>query len=307
MSAATPPALSPEQVDHFLAFGFVKLENVLDCSLARRWIDATWARIGYDPADQSSWREARVHFPQTESRPLAEIAPRAEAAIAQLCGGAERIEGPIRWGNGFIANYGIGKDEPWEPPGPRMKGWHKDGESFRHFLDSAEQALLTIALWDDVQHRGGPTYIACDSVGEVARWLVAHPEGANPEHHHQPELGEWMPTGELIGRCRDFREATGRAGDVYLMHPYMLHTGSANHLGRARFISNYPVHFRAPMRFDRERPEDQSPVERAVLRALGVERLAFTPARERIRIIPHRLIKQRELLDAERARAAARA
>ncbi len=306
MTAAPSPALSPEEVDHFLKFGFVKLEDVLDRALARRWVEASWARIGYDPADQSTWREARVHFPQTESQPLVEIAPRVEAAIAQLCGGAERIVGPLRWGNGFIANYGVGKDEPWEPPGPLLKGWHKDGESFRHFLDSAEQALLTIALWDDVDHLGGPTYIACDSVGEVARWLAAHPEGANPEPHRQPELGEWLPTSELMSRCRDFREATGRAGDVYLMHPFMMHTGSPNQIGRARFITNYPVHFREPMRFDRERPEDQSPVERAVLRALGVKSFAFTPARERIRIIPHRLIKERELLEAERARAAAR-
>jgi hypothetical protein len=297
--------LSEADLEHFLRFGFVKLEGVLDRTLAARWVAATWERIGYDPRDQRTWRDTRVHFPVTETIALSELAPRAYAAICQLCGGEDRIGTPLVWGNGFIVNYGVGKDVPWVPPGPQVPGWHKDGESFLHFLDSPEQALLTIALWDDVEHRGGPTYLACDSVGEIARWLAAHPEGANPERS-QPELGPGIPFTELIARCRDFREATGRAGDVYLMHPFMLHTQSANHLGRARFITNCSVHFRAPMRFDRERPEDHSPVERAVLRALGVERFAFTPARERIGIVPRRLANARKLLEAERARAAKR-
>lgn len=299
-------ALSPAEIGHFLQYGFVKLEGALDRDVAKAWVDQSWARIGYDRNDQSTWREARVHFPVTEWRPLAGIAPRVEAAIAQLCGGLERIELPLQWGNGFIVNYGVGKDGPWVPPGPTGGGWHKDGESFRHFLDSAEQALLTIALWDDVDHRGGPTYIACDSVGVVARYLAAHPEGMNPDPRMQPEFGPGFPFPELIRACSDFREATGRAGDVYLLHPFMLHTQSPNLLGRARFITNSPVYFRAPMRFDRERPEDHSPVELAVLRALGVDRYHFAPTRERLRITPHRLIQDRELREAERARLAAK-
>jgi hypothetical protein len=302
---SVPSALSVAEIEHFVQHGFVKLEGALDRAFASRWVARTWQRIGYDPQDASTWREARVHFPITATAPVSEIAPRAYAAICQLCGGAERIRQPVEWTDGFIANYGVGKDGPWAPPSPQLGGWHKDGDSFRHFLDSPEQGLLTIALWDDVHHRGGPTYLACDSIGHIARWLAAHPEGANPEFRHRPELGDPLPTKALIEQCRDFREATGRAGDVYLMHPFMLHTQSANHLGRARFITNAPVHFRAPMRFDRERAEDHSPVELAILRALGVDRFPFAPTRERIGIAPHRLIKERELLAAERARAAA--
>jgi hypothetical protein len=47
---------------------------------------------------------------------------------------------------------------------PSSPDWHKDGDFFRHFLDSPEQGLLTIVLWSDIEERGGGTFIAPDSV-----------------------------------------------------------------------------------------------------------------------------------------------
>ena len=56
-------------------------------------------------------------------------------------------------------------------------GWHKDGDFFRHFLDSPEQGLLTFVLWSDIEPRGGGTFVAADSVPVVARTLAAAPGG----------------------------------------------------------------------------------------------------------------------------------
>jgi hypothetical protein len=39
---------------------------------------------------------------------------------------------------------------------------------FRHFLDSPEQALLTLVLWTDMLPKGGGTFVAADSVPVVA-------------------------------------------------------------------------------------------------------------------------------------------
>jgi hypothetical protein len=89
--------------------------------------------------------------------------------------------------------------------------------------------------------------------------------------------------GDSISECHDFRETTGKAGDVVLMHPYMLHASSQNHSGIARFITNPPVALREPMNFNRENPADYSPVERCVLHALGVEKLDYHIEGERRR------------------------
>ncbi|MDE0022847.1 MAG: phytanoyl-CoA dioxygenase family protein [Spirochaetaceae bacterium] len=89
--------------------------------------------------------------------------------------------------------------------------------------------------------------------------------------------------GELIHQCSDFVELTGRTGDVVLLHPYTLHSASGNPSGRPRFITSSQRH---PGRADELQPPRQkhySPVEFAVLRALGVEWLDFRPKAPRER------------------------
>lgn len=276
--------LEANDIEHFIASGYVKLEKCFDTSpgsLAARWREDTWRRCGYDPDDSSTWAEARIHFNRTENVDVTEFAPIAAGAIKQLVGGHEIAQNPISWGNGLIVNYRYGADRPWVPPGPDADNWHKDGDFFLHFLDSPEQALLTVVLWDDVVERGGPTYFAADSVSHVARLLAAHPEGVcpfegDPERDGLPGDIHRYDFPGLIAECRDFRQATGCAGDVFLMHPFMLHSASPNVLKRPRFISNPAVSLREPMKF--HRPDGAySPVERAVLNGLGVTHLDFKP------------------------------
>ena len=75
------------------------------------------------------------------------------------------------------------------PPSERARdpeGWHKDGDWFRHFLDSPEQGLLGIVLWRDVTEDMGPTCIACDSIGPVAELLAGRPDGMDPSELKEP-------------------------------------------------------------------------------------------------------------------------
>jgi hypothetical protein len=285
--------LSPEQVEQFLTRGHIVLRECFSRELAREWTQHAFQRLGYDPEDPATWTEARVHMPTATPVEVKAIAPRAWEAIGELVGGEERAHQPCITGDGFIINFHIGRDGPWETPSPASPGWHKDGDFFRHFLDSPEQGLLTLFLWSDIEHRGGGTFVACDSVAPVARLLAAHPEGLHPRE---------IDARSLVAGCRDFVEFTGRAGDVVLLHPFILHAHSPNHSGRPRFLTNPPVHLREPMRFDRPTWEEHSLVEQAVLRALGVERLEFAPTAPRERIVPERVRRQQQMLAAEKAR-----
>jgi hypothetical protein len=226
---------------------------------------------------------------------MKELAPQAYAAACQLLGGEDRIQGSVGWSDHFIVNLGERADQPWEPAGPSVPGWHKDGDFFRHYLDSPEQGLLTIVLWTDVVHQGGPTYLATDSVGVIARWLEPRREGV-------------LPGGfgfmDRIAECREFAEATGSTGDVYLIHPYALHAVSQNVLRVPRVITNPPIHLKEPMNFNRDNPADFSPVERAVLKGLGVERLDYQIAGQRERIVPEREKMQAKMMEEERLRLA---
>jgi hypothetical protein len=224
---------------------------------------------------------------------MKELAPRAWAAVCDLLGGEGRVHQPSKMWDGFIVNLGLGADREWEPPSPNTSGWHKDGDFFRHFLDSPEQGLLTLVYWTDVLPRSGGTFIACDSIGPVARYLQDHPEGT---------ILKEFNFGSLIHECKVFEETTGRAGDIYLLHPFMLHAASQNHSGRPRFLTNPPIQLAEPMNFNRENPDDFSLVEQAVLRALGVERLDYRiqGVRERIETDRHKLHRQMLVEEAQR-------
>ena len=113
------------------------------------------------------------------------------------------------------------------------------------------------------------------------------------------------PKPDLIGRCGDFVEAIGEVGDVYLLHPFILHAKAQNVLRVPRYITNPPVNLVEPMRFDRPDPADFSLVERAVLRGLGVDRYSFTAQGPREQVVPERVAMQRTMKQAELDRLSA--
>lgn len=253
--------LSDEQIQNFIEYGFIHF----DAGFAAKWIDEAFVRLGCDPNDPSTWEKDIVHMSSEDWVTASEFTPKAWGAMCQLLGGEERVR-RNRWGNGFVVNFSLGADREWMPPSPAVGGWHKDGNYFYHYLDSPEQELLLIVIWKDIQHQASGTFIACDSIKPVAQYLLEHREGIHPST---------VDFGQLITQCKNFREITGKAGDVVLMHPYMLHASSQNPSGIVRFMTNPSVTLREPINFNRDQPEDYSPVEKAVLHALDVERLNF--------------------------------
>ncbi len=278
--------LSEEQIQSFLDKGYLVVKDCLDTQVANQWIDEAFERLGYDKHNPATWQKDIIWMDHKNQLPVRELAPKAWNAILEVVGGEDRLESQVMqieskhfstinssiWSDAFIVNFHKGADQPWQPPSPKVGGWHKDGSYFKHFLDSREQALLTIVLWSDMLHQGGGTFVAPDSVRLMARYLSEHPEGVNPKD---------FKFQEMISQCTEFEEVTGKAGDFIILHPFMLHASSQNVIGKPRFMSNPPVVLKEPMNLNRENPEDFSLLERATLHYLGLERLDFRPAAPR--------------------------
>lgn len=262
--------LTPEQNEQFLAEGHLVIKNAFPREQSLEWVKEECAREGYAVDDPGTWRQEYVRVDTERREPLASYAPAAWDAAVALMGGPDQVkyEPSIHV---FAMNFKQGADKPFQPPSAFSPGWHKDGWHFRHFLDSPEQGLLGIPLFTDVLPSGGATFLAVDSVPVVARYLAAHPEGVLPNG---------FDTKALLAECSDFREATGEAGDFYLLHPFMLHAVSQNVLQRPRAIANVLYVLNAPMSFDR--PDGAyAPIEAAVLRGLGVNHYDFQPTEPR--------------------------
>jgi hypothetical protein len=288
--------LTDSQQKQFLDHGFTVIREAFTKEQADAWTATLWTRLGYDQDDPTTWKQHRIHMPWHQSLDVAEFSPKAHGAICELLGGEDRVQLPIRWGDTFIVNLGEeSHSATWEPASASVPGWHKDGDFFRHFLDSPEQGLLTIILWSDVLPTGGATFIATDSVAVIANYLADKPEGVLPND---------FDFSQLIQQCDGFQEATGKAGDVYLLHPYLLHASSKNALRVPRVITNPAVHLKEPMQFHRS-DGNYSLVEQAVLRGLGVEQFDFAPSVPRERVVPERERLQAKMREEEKARLAA--
>ncbi len=278
-------ALTDAQVQSFLDNGYLVVKQCVELEFAERWINRGFERLGFDRHDPATWTKDMIWMKNESEVAIRDLAPRAWAALLEVVGGEERLEtqamdtpahfypvNSFNWSDALIVNLRRGADQPWQPPSAQTGGWHKDGGYFKHFLDSPEQGLLTIVCWTDMRHQGGGTFIAPDSVGVVARYMLDHPEGIAPDG---------FEIQKLLDQCTRFEELTGVAGDFIILHPYMLHGSSQNVLGVPRIITNPPVWLKEPFNFHRADPADYSLVELATLRALGVDQLDFQPAAPR--------------------------
>jgi len=254
-----------------------------------------WTRLGMSPTDKSTWNRLRTNMPSHATFDCAEFAPRAWAAICELSGGEERVAYDSRvWRDSLIVNLGTPEGEGKPTPPQELEGWHVDGDFFVHYLDSPEQGLLVTPLFTDIVPGGGGTVICPDAIPTIAKWLCDHPDGVSPRMvpRGQPDFTkernlEWY--NNLVRSATNFVEVTGNCGDVYILHPLMLHSASSNPLRKVRIITNPPVSLNEPFCFDRE-DGNYSLVERTTLRALGKDRLPgwkITGPRERI--VPERV------------------
>ncbi|KAF2869172.1 hypothetical protein BDV95DRAFT_499042 [Massariosphaeria phaeospora] len=303
--------LSQEQIDSFVEHGWLKLSGCFSRETAADFQATLWTRLGMDPNDMSTWHTERTNMPQFTTHQVADIAPKAWGGICSLLGGSARVDpAASNWSDGFIVNLGTPAGHHKVVKPQALDGWHVDGDFFVHYLDSPEQGLLIIPLWTDIAAGGGGTMICPPAIDVVAKHLQAHPEGVSPRmtaRRENPlftqEQGlKWFNALAASMPDEAFVEATGVVGDVYLLHPLMLHSASNNQLRQVRVITNPPVSIKEPFCFDR--PDgDYSAVEKKTLRALGKERLAgWKIQAERQRIVPERMRVQMEMKRKEEER-----
>ena len=258
--------LTADQVEQFVTDGFVHLTEAFAPSVAAQCRDFLWRETGLDPDDPATWTQPVVRLAGYGDEPFQRAArsPRLHCAFDQLVG-----EG--RW----LPRDGLGTFPirfP-HPEDPGDAGWHMDasytpeGESGLWLnLRSRGRALLMLFLFSDVDADNAPTLIKVGSHLDVPRFL-------EPTGERGAELfalcGEMDAAGSLDSPARPTAPATGRAGDVYLCHPFLIHSAQPHHGTVPRFLAQPPLMPTGLL--DLDRPDGAySPVERAVRLGLGL-------------------------------------
>lgn len=212
-----------------------------------------------DPRDSATWTEPVVRFPCPEG--LAFTAAGTSPALREVY---DTLLGPGRW----VQREGVGGTVPVRFPSmkdPGDAGWHIDGSydvdgKWWVSVHSRGRGLLALFLFTDVSDEDAPTEILAGSHLDVPQVLA--PFG---------DRGAFF--GDVAGHLpastfqRPRVRATGRAGDVYICHPFLVHRATWPHLGSGpRMVAQPAIAHHEP--FALRNGADVSAVERAILRGL---------------------------------------
>lgn len=251
--------LTDKEIEQFIEDGYVVVREAFPSSVAAEVREKLWAELGLSPDDRSQWTKNVVSLQKVFHGPpfSGAFTPRLTSALDELMG-AGRYHPPTGLGWWPVAFPGF-EPPPWKPP---TTGWHIDGIQFHHHVDSADQGMLPIFLLSDIAPGGGGTAVSVGSHKVGARILAA----AEPDGLHVNELAKRAIAADPRDRVV---ELTGRAGDVALHHPFMLHARSPNTGNAVRFICNPCITLKEKMNLARPNAADYSPVEQAIVRALG--------------------------------------
>ena len=246
-------------IEQFIERGWCRVQGAFSKTQAAAARDVVWQRMrdkrGITRNDPTTWPPA---CDVEENLDAPEI---AACFTDVLCEAIGQLVGPGRWCGvrrwGFWpVSFSFAHDAAQPYPD---RGWHVDGNWFRHTLDCPKQGLLVIGLFSDIEPGSGGTVVAEGSHRRAARVLAAHPQGLAHQDLFNAVLAQ--PIG-------NFRELTGHAGDVVLAHPFLFHTRGCKRHGPPRFISNVEAPLRAPMQLERA-DGHYSVLEGSIIAALG--------------------------------------
>lgn len=257
--------LSEEEIAAFITDGYVTIRGAIKAEVARACRDVIWSELekrGVRRDDRSTWTAPVVRVPCPGGGPFidAGTAPLVQEARDQLLG-------PGRW----LRHRGVGGTVPVRFPSeedPGDIGWHLDGGlktdqgQLQINIRSQQMGMLTLYLFSDVDERSVPTRLRPGSHIDTARVLAAAGDRGL----------EWTDASRQADQASAHRPtalATGQAGDVFLCHPFLVHTASWPHRGPSpRFMAQPSVTLLGEFPLHTLEARSPAPAEQAVLRAL---------------------------------------
>jgi len=181
----------------------------------------------------------------------------------RLAAGLDQIVGVNRWRAPQVYGWWSLLLPGFAGPG----GWHVDGGSLRSSgqLTEHRHALVTLFLFSDVGPGDGGTAMIRGSHLVVAR-AIADAGGGVSWDALKPVLSA---AGVLDPSESQIAHLVGQAGDVALMHPFLIQGFGANKGTRIRFACNPLVQLKDDARVDRSDGR-YSAVELALRKGLGL-------------------------------------
>lgn len=254
--------LNQQQIQDFINDGFVRIDNAFSADLAAEARSILWKDIPADPSDPETWTYPVVRLGMYTQQPFIKA-----ANTIVLHGAFHQLVGKDKW----IPCMSMGSFPVRFPSvaDPGDTGWHVDAGfagadpndyfAARINVKSKGRGLLMLFLFSDVGEPDAPTRILKGSHFEVARLLKPEGEAGLSFMELAMKLPELPGSAEVL--------ATGKAGTVYLCHPFLVHAAQ-RHCGlNPKFMAQPPLLLRSDFNISGIGPF--SPVEEAIRISLG--------------------------------------
>jgi hypothetical protein len=250
--------LIKKEIEQFIHNGYVRLDNVFTTKIANAALEILWNDLPCDRSNPSTWIEPVIRLGMYSNEPFVNSVntPKLQNAFNQLIGKDKWI--PCRSVGTFPVRFPSSQQ-------PNDTGKHVDasfpGNDPNNFLEwrvnikSKGRALLMLILYSDVSENDAPTVIYEGSHIDVARLLSK--EG---------NLG--LSFMELAGKLDELPKrkavyATGKAGTVYLCHPFLVHSAQPHKGCSPKFMAQPPLLLKGELSIS-DADTGYSPVEQAI-------------------------------------------
>jgi hypothetical protein len=254
--------LSNAQIDQFIQDGYIRVDEAFSTETARAAVDILWNDLPYDRSRPDSWTAPVIRLGHYTQQPFIDSVNNQKLySIFNCLAGAGKWH-PCRSVGTFPVRFPSDKE-------PNDTGKHVDASfpgndpgnffEWRINIRSRGRALLMLVLYSDVSEQDAPTIIYKGSHIDVASVLKTEGE-------------QGLSFIELAGKLDSLPEreqelAVGRAGTVYLCHPFLVHAAQ-KHSGRTpKFMAQPPLLLKEELELERSET-DYTPVEKAIRLAL---------------------------------------
>ena len=257
--------LNTKEIEQFIKKGFVRIDHVFSKDVADQVLDILWNDIPFDRNKPSTWVEPVIRLGMYTQQPFLESlnSEKMHSIFDQLIGNDRWV--PCRNVGTFPVRFPSVKQ-------PNDTGKHVDVSfpgndpnnyfEWRANVKSKGRALLMLVLYSDVSENDAPTVIYEGSHIDVARLL-------------SKEGDEGLSFMELADRLDELPKrqevyATGKAGTVYLCHPFLVHSAQSHRGSVPKFMAQPPLLLKGELSIFVS-DKGYSPVERAI--RLGLNEL----------------------------------
>lgn len=254
--------ITTQQIEHFVRQGFVVIEEAFTRDIANQVVDILWKDIPFERTAPKTWTEPVVRLGMYTQKPFIDSVntPELYNAFDQLVGAGKWI--PCQSVGTFPVRLPTNKQ-------PNDTGKHVDasfpGKDATNYLEwrinikSKGRALLMLVLYSDVEETDAPTVIYDRSHIDVATILSSEGDAGLSFMDLASKLGDLPVRGATL--------ATGRAGTIYLCHPFLVHSAQPHRGKNPKFMAQPPLLLKGE--FVLEGAHEYAPAERAIREGLA--------------------------------------